>query len=236
MPQPLKRWIDGIQFSSEAISKRPLIASGIAKVAAAWSQVDVELGILLAIILRTEASTGIAMYLALSGSPAQRSTISAAAEHAQLPLELLDRLGTVLNSVRTRGRERNNVVHALWSVHPEKEHLLINCPPENIVRAIADSAIRMNPQSDPFHTIFNTFSERPSQKFIEALRTYKEQDFNDIVERISDLREQVDSFQREVGSYLDSTRQSAAAPAPEPPNAETEPPLEDRQNAQKGPV
>jgi hypothetical protein len=134
MPQPIRRQLSlPLKFEKEALEQRPSLARYIAQVSAAWTDLECSVGLLLAIILDTEAKTGVHMYLALSGSAAQVHVLTGAAE-AKLSQALQDELSELLKEQRNRAAERNRIVHALWATAPEYPDGIINCPPDNFVR------------------------------------------------------------------------------------------------------
>jgi hypothetical protein len=191
MPQPLRKWLPGVEFTEEALAQRPNIAAKIAQVAAAWSSVEVDVGLLLAILLDTEALTGVSMYLALSGSAAQDRVLLAAAE-ARLPDDMQHIMSNMLRDIRARGKERNRVVHALWSVHPTDEKKLINCPPDNIVRSVAKAY-------DSYSAHKTIFTSPPDPEFMGHLLVYGMPDFDDILKRLETLRGGVNVFAHQIG-------------------------------------
>jgi hypothetical protein len=113
MPQPLRRWSNDIVFNASALDARPQLAPYIAKVTTSWAEIEVAVGLLLATMLATEMRTGVAMYLALTGSAAQDKVLAATAD-VSLPPELKAEFTELMRRVRKRGEERNKVVHALW--------------------------------------------------------------------------------------------------------------------------
>jgi hypothetical protein len=186
MPQPLRRWIDGIEFHEKFLAQRPELATMIARIAAAWSMVEVDIGFLLAEVLDTDARTGVSMYLALTGSAAQDRAFSAAVE-ACLPQEMHLEFSTLLKDMRSRGKERNNVLHALWSIHPNDEKKLINCPPANIVRTVSRAYDNIFGRED-------VLSTPPSDEFVAELSVYEYTDFDNIISRVAELREKIQAF------------------------------------------
>ena len=184
MPQPLKRWLPEIDFTTAALAQRPDLAVRIAQVSAAWAEIQVSLGHLLAIILHTEAGTGVSMYLALTGSAAQEHVLSAAAE-TKLPKGFKSEFATLLKMVRARSKERNDIVHGLWSVHPKKADALINCPPDNLVRDTVNAFEEF---------LILGWVRPPSEDFVRNLMVYKAKDFTDILDRLYAARDQLRTF------------------------------------------
>jgi hypothetical protein len=217
MPQPLRKW-GPIRFAHDAVKERPDLAAGIAEVCAAWTDVEIHLGILLAVILDTEARTGVTMYLALTGSQAQIHAFNGAAE-ARLPTSLQPELDTILQEMRNRGAERNRVVHALWGVSDDHPDALIRCPPESIVRDLATSY--------QLYLVTGKKVEEPPQTFIDELTVYKANDFRDIVQRIDGFSRQIIDFSHRVGAAHVERHLLASALMRSPPADEGGPPQEE---------
>jgi hypothetical protein len=209
MPQPLKQWTDDIQFTKGALTARPAFAMLIANVAAAWSEIEVDMGLALAIILNTEARTGVAMYLALSGSAAQDRSLDAAVQ-TLLPAELQAEFSQLLAEMRRRGKERNRVIHALWSEYPNDAAKIINCSPDNIVRDVAKSFHAKIKREEVFLT-------EPSQEFIANLLVYSERDFSDIMQRSQELRDKIQAFALKVDTFHQQQNQPTHGQAQQPP-------------------
>jgi hypothetical protein len=205
MPQPLRRWMDDIEFTHDALKQRPELAASISTISAFWSEIELEMGLMLAVMLGTEAYTGVSMYLALAGSPAQRASLFAAANAAELPEDLLTNLRETVAAVKDRAGERNRVVHALWSLHPKDDKQLICCRPENLVRLVAKASKSISP-SDQFTKIFEVFRDDPPEDFVKDLRCYRKEDFEAILTRIDTLKDQVAKTGSLIGDYLDQKR------------------------------
>lgn len=214
MPQPLRRWIPMV-FEPEALDHRPKLAIQIAQVSAAWAGVEVSMGLLLAIILDTEARTGVAMYLALTGTAAQRNVLMAAAD-ARLTDELNDSFSSLIDELRNRSGERNRIVHAQWAAPSEYQDALINCSPDNTVRDVAEA-----------YGLFlatGLQGATPSQAFVDNLLIYKDQDFTQITVRISALRHNIETFSHRVSEAHAKRQALADALMKRPPRDASEPP------------
>jgi hypothetical protein len=171
------------------MDKRPELAPYIAKITASWAEIEIAVGLLLATIVGSEIRTGVAMYLALTGSAAQDKVLAGVAA-ASLPLDLKFEFAELNGRVRKRGVERNKVVHGLWGTSATYPDALINCSPDNLVRDVS--------RATQFHAIFGTHPN-PSPAFISELRLYKKRDFEAILERISETKAAVTEFTTRVG-------------------------------------
>lgn len=186
MPQPLRSWPkSGIEFSRGVVAKRPDLAIAIARIVAEWSKVEVALGNLLGIMLGTEAPIGAAMYLALTGSGAQYSALSAVAD-ARLPTaDLKRKFGVLIGDIRKKSKARNEVVHCMWLVCDEFPDALIHCPQENHVEDQA-IAIRERIVSGSLH--------EARIEYIRAMKLYTAPDFADIEQRVCECNAAIYSF------------------------------------------
>jgi hypothetical protein len=211
MPQPLGQWIDGIYFHEKILKERPELATMIARIAAAWSMIEVDMGLALAVILDTDARTGVSMYVALSGSAAQDRALAAAVETC-LPDSMHATFAELLKEFRKRGKERNRVVHALWSLHPNDEKKLINCAPENIVRDVAKAYNALFASDEPM-------IKSPTKQLVSELLVYTEADFRDIIERILAFRMKINAFSESAKEHHTSRSILARAKARPPPGA-----------------
>ena len=189
MPQPIRRWTD-MQFAEASIIARPELGIFIARIAAVWSEIEVNMGLLLGDMLNTEARTGVSMYLALSGSAAQDKILLAAAD-ACLPHGLKNEFAELVAEMRRRGKERNAVVHALWGAPESDPDKLVNCPPDNIVGHVAKEVYSLESRAD-------VFMKPPSQEFISHLRSYTDKNFEEILVRLREFRQKLLIFSHAV--------------------------------------
>lgn len=202
MPQPLRRYYPMV-FRSSAVIERPALGASIAQIAAAWTEIEVEIGLLLAIILDSQAKTGVHMYLALTGSAAQAKVLKAAGE-SRLPADLQPEFFSLLESVRNRAAERNKVIHAIWAACPHYPDDLIHCSPDHIVRDLTDG-----------FTVYLATGQlnltEPPESFVRGLSRYTLRDFTAIVERISDLHGQIRDFAHRASKAMQQQRAQALA-------------------------
>jgi hypothetical protein len=127
MPQPIKNGLPPL-YSPEAIDSRPELAVHIAKISAMWSEIETLVGLLLSHILGAHAEVGVAMYLALSGAASQRAALEGAATAQLKEPELIDVLA-LIEKISKRQKERNNIVHGMWGIHPDYPNDLILSDP-----------------------------------------------------------------------------------------------------------
>ena len=116
MPQPLtrvKKLTKGRRSSPFLLMGKPEFALRIMGVIEAWSHTEIAMGRILANCLRAESSAGIAMYLSLSGGPARRAALQAAAER-KLPKKKLALFNLVMKAIKPVRDRRNDFVHGVW--------------------------------------------------------------------------------------------------------------------------
>jgi hypothetical protein len=140
-PQPLKKYRGLITVGPEVLETRPALALRIAKIAAISSHLQMQLGLLLAALLRTEAATGVAMYLSLSGTRPQEAILTGAATHRLNKTDLDDFKHLMNKVVRPALTSRNNVVHRMWATSDEYADTLIAIDPNEMAAELAEHPI-----------------------------------------------------------------------------------------------
>ncbi|MDR3533148.1 MAG: hypothetical protein P4L90_21630 [Rhodopila sp.] len=179
MPQPLKLPVS-VEFAPVALLRRPQLAAHIGVVVGIWSQIEVNLGTLLAALIGAEAKTVLAIYLSLTSAPAQRAVIEAAA-NLRLNHEQRSRLSKLLILIGKRGKERNLLVHASWGISDAYPDALIWADPKDLLEKglIEIEDYRIDERFD---------LARVGQKVLvvqRRYRSYTEEDFRRIEERLS---------------------------------------------------
>lgn len=208
MPQPLKKFPKDLKFSPDALTGRPLLAVRIARVSAAWTDVEIELSLLLASALDANANAGMAMYLSLIGTGAQESAFKAALKHA-LPLKMAQEVSNILTEIRTRAGERNRIVHCIWGITDDFKDGIIHCWPVDLVRdQVAAHWLERN----------ECVKAGPSQEFVTSLSVYKERDFVATEERIAQLKEKIKALGVRADHYHQRRRAQAIKRANARPN------------------
>lgn len=95
------------------MTARPEIAALIAESIAEWSQIECGLGVILAVILETEAQTGLAMLATLNSSSAQMAVVEAAA-NAKLTKADQELFGALSVLIRAAAKDRHKLAHWCW--------------------------------------------------------------------------------------------------------------------------
>jgi hypothetical protein len=153
--QPLSRVkrVEATSWGSDSVMlKRPAIAVRVAQYIAEWSEVESLLGLFLALVLHTNARSGVAMYSALDNRSAQIRIIKAAAK-AGLPAEHYDVVDVFINVfIQPAMKYRDKLAHWCWGHTDElPEALLIRQPDEklaNLLEAVTIQATRSIMRAD----------------------------------------------------------------------------------------
>ena len=105
-------------INSDCLADRPELESIIARCMATWSQIEVELSLTLAAILDTRTDAGVAVYLSIKASNAQREALCNAAL-TSLAGEELRAFNAVMSFHKFMVPKRNDLVHGIFGVMPE---------------------------------------------------------------------------------------------------------------------
>ena len=125
MPQPLRESIP-VDITRDAMSLRPECAVRVATVTTRWTLVEVQLGLLLGCIADAPSESAVAMFLALTSTPAKRGALDAAAE-ATNNNQIRTILRDVMKDVKAVGKKRNDIVHGVWGVSEKYPSDLVLC-------------------------------------------------------------------------------------------------------------
>jgi hypothetical protein len=179
--------------------ERPELAAMIARVAVGWSRTEERLGHLIVHLLRAEAHTGMKMYQALTGSAAQLAVLRAVARD-RLDRAWQDKLETILAAYKKAAKKRNNVVHGHWYVSDRHPQELVWGDPANEMIGHSE-----------FWAGYTAHAADPGKQ-MEWLKTYKrerpphllynKQDFQDILEEMMEVAEELRSFALLLQNHL----------------------------------
>jgi hypothetical protein len=98
----------------ETMTQRPELGVLIAETIAVWAQVECALGIILAVILETEAQTALAMFSSLTSSSNQMTVVSSAAK-AKLNEADEELFSAIMMLVRSAAKDRHKYAHWCWA-------------------------------------------------------------------------------------------------------------------------
>jgi hypothetical protein len=192
-PQPLLSVRRDAAVNVEPITLRqyPDLARSISDVIATWSQVECNLGVLLARMLGAAARPSMAMYSALSSSAAQMAALQAAADVA-LSRERLELFGALLILVKRAATKRNKIAHWLWGTSVQIPNALILLNPDAVHGLHTQNAEYMAAFKNG-QTVADHPSTLPPLDLSEAF-VYRQQEFTEILAEIDEVRSLTVSF------------------------------------------
>ena len=109
------------------MADRPAMAALIARCLTFWSQIDVEMSLLLAALLDTRSDAAVAVYLSLTNAKAQRDALASAAQ-ISLSGETLALFNAVMKIHKSSSGERNDLAHGIFGIVSDAHDELIWCP------------------------------------------------------------------------------------------------------------
>jgi hypothetical protein len=125
MPQPY-RTKEILPILPHAPAMRPILAVHIAVITALWSNVELELGILLALLLGVHAEIGVGMYFAITSVPGRKAAMEAVAKQ-QMTEDGQKALVELYRIIGKAQGQRNDVVHGSWTAVERRPKALILC-------------------------------------------------------------------------------------------------------------
>jgi len=153
-----------------------------------WAQIEAQFGTPLAIMLRAEARAGITLYLALTGTSAQREVFRAAARtylhrHGQTTLDEL------LKEKNARAKERNPLVHGIWGTADSYPDALLLSDPARATQEMAELMYNLNMKSQLMEKRI-LYQQLVSAKIM----IYNANDFIQIERRMGELSSRAGEF------------------------------------------
>jgi hypothetical protein len=200
-----------MNFRPECVRDRPALAVKFAHVVALSAQLENRLAALLSILCGSNAETTMAMFMAVNSSDAQRSMLRAAAECVLTGHEL-EQFGDLMDEFRTRYRERNKIVHGLWSTstsHPNALLLGRAADFAGMWKKVAILAAAVDPP--PTNILDGVW---------QNVMIYKEKDFDDVISRLEAFDQQIMNFWESVFHRMIGIEQEEAAEQPSLPALE----------------
>src|SRR5215211_996781 len=174
-------------FGPEAIVQRPTLALHIPVISALWNSIDAKLASLLVALLDAEARTGMAMYFSLQSDSAKRASFNAVTS-AKMTKAEQDAFLLILNDIRKRAAERNNVIHGAWGISPAFPDKLLWCDIKDWIWSIVGLAEELTQDSA---------SERFRARLLEGQKrmlVFGERDFLDIEDRLRGSSQRLTDF------------------------------------------
>jgi hypothetical protein len=115
------------------MSRRAELAAKVAQCISQWSEIEVQLGAFLGLLLHANQKAAVAMYSGVENRAAQLRLILSAAE-ASVPSEHFELLSALMSAViRPAMRERDRLAHWVWGFSRElPDALLLSKPSETL--------------------------------------------------------------------------------------------------------
>lgn len=191
-PQPLSSMRRDAMVNIDPISLRiyPDLARKIADVIATWSQIECNLGVILARMLGAGVRSSMAMYLALNSSSAQTAALEAAAKISLSP-ERLELFSALCVLVKRASGHRNRMAHNLWGTSNELPDALVLLSPDAVLALHTNNAEYMANWREGKHVVDP--STLPRLDLSECF-VYRENDFREIILELTDLWSHTSTF------------------------------------------
>jgi hypothetical protein len=159
-------------YPPDIMTVRPILAPLIAECIAEWAQIECTLGIILAVILETEAQTGLAMYMSLTSSTNQMTVLSAAAE-AKLTKADEELFSAVLMIVRSAAKERHRFAHWCWALSDDLPDALLLLDPAHQAPLLANWLGLHDPLADIDRDNIFVLREPDAREAATTMKTVK---------------------------------------------------------------
>jgi hypothetical protein len=180
-----------------------------------WAIVEVALGRLLADILRSEAVTGMTLYMAIKAEPARLAAIEAVAGR-NLTAEDFAAYKTLQKSIRTTGRQRDLLMHNIWALPEDDSDCVVMLDARKLITHLSHaSAYLASPWTGTPTEPLTTNTREAFWELLNSPLKYVEKDFEIIEERITALLGEVETF----SERLQTQSRERANPKPLPSNA-----------------
>jgi hypothetical protein len=180
---------EGLQFRPDSPLREPKLGAHIATICCKVTTIELLLASMLAGFMASEAGVGLSIYNSIENEGSRLAILRTMAARALNP-EGLKELNRILEKIRKRRPERNNVVHGLWGTSPHYKDALIWADPRDMISHLGDIAVA-------------TFTKKPSPKpsHRKAL-VYVEEDFIEIQKRLDALLKEVGTLLRNMPDYV----------------------------------
>lgn len=190
MPKVLKG-ISGLIFDSEAILQRPHLAAMISAIAIRWNDVESSLAYLFVDLLDKEDRAALAIYLKLIDISVRKAAFDALAR-SKLDKDSLEAFEALFKKIRKRARQRANIVHGLWRVSKDHEDGLILMDAANMYTH------NFQFRHMKFKGTFDALNYVTKSAENAVVTKYTSKDFQEILDKISLLFEEVEAFRMQL--------------------------------------
>lgn len=196
MPQPIKLKHFGLPIGPAALAARPDLALHIAYIAAIWSKIELILAATLGVMLGASYKPSMTMYFALRS--AREDALDAVAM-SELSGENLARFKAIKKELKARAKQRNTVIHALWTCSPKYPDALL-------MHEIDEFTFRLVRSMEPVAR-----GVLPESNFAEDEGSFMKYETDDFLEIEDDLK-RLDSMAAEWMTFVTVDRMIAMRP------------------------
>jgi hypothetical protein len=159
-------------YPPDIMTARPILAPLVAECIAEWAQIECALGVILAIILETEAQTGLAMYMSLKSFNNQATVVSAAAK-AKLTIADEELFSAVLMIVRSAARERHKFAHWCWALSDDLPDALLLLDPAHQAPLLANWLGLHDPRAEADRDNIFVLREADAKEMVTNMKAVK---------------------------------------------------------------
>lgn len=114
-------------INQNCMADRPDMSALIARCLTLWSQIEVEMSLILAALLDTRSDAAVAVYLSIQNARSQRDALNSAA-NVRLAGRDLALFKAVMNIHKSSNGERNDLAHGIFGIVSDTNDELIWCP------------------------------------------------------------------------------------------------------------
>lgn len=197
MPQKAKKGLSWRQ-TPDAVGKRPKLAARIGSIVGLWSHLEWQRAIFLAAVLDIEAHIALTMYLSIENDGGKRAVLEAVLNE-RFP-DLAEEFGSLSKKIAGTARERNKVIHGIWSTAETRPDTLLweDTRKAAIVHGAAVTDIHRRIFSGPSSQNSSEVAMKKVDALLASAREYTENDFEQVEQRIKERIEEFRLFALKV--------------------------------------
>jgi hypothetical protein len=163
------------RFLANPLRDRPDISRRIGECIGLWTQVEVQMALLLSTLMKADTGAAVAVFLSIRNARAQREAVSAAAENA-LTGDKLEAYSAIANVYKSLEGQRNDLAHGVFGISDE----------------IPDAILWMEPKEHTGSFVkwlakLATSNETPDLEIEEGIFVYKLNDIETLISQIQEL-------------------------------------------------
>jgi hypothetical protein len=202
MPQPFKRRENQkVTMAPGMIMHRPALAMGISLVASHWSKLEHTISLAFTVLLGGQEPSAFEAYHELFELNLRHKMFIAAAKRRKLPTSLNEEAQAIFVEARKISSARNSVVHGNWGICDDRPDSLLLCEQIAMNR-------RVDSFFEDFHGRVDDYAKGSSGAnpwvfdfSVDEYTEYKQQDFQNIIDRINTLDARASRFWTDVASF-----------------------------------